>query len=141
DVEPSVGSSQFQFTRPAGPFGLVNGSLETMLLQDDYSLDDEFATAGGHAAAATAQVFSTRYRHRHKGGGHGISSNVTVDGLVKQLRTDIPPGLVGNLKAVTELCDEPTKLIDINAADCPPGSVVGEARYAGEPFGTSGIGN
>jgi hypothetical protein len=124
---------QFEFNGSGAPFGLTAGTLVTALLDSTYDLQHEYTQAGGHPAAATARVSINAHRRLE---ANQLYGRMGANAGIKQLLTDTPAGLVGNPLAVTELCDDPAKLLS-STDPCPAGSIVGEARYKAYGFGTS----
>jgi hypothetical protein len=133
---PTVVVDELDLGAPAKPFGLVAGSLFTELFGPGYDLQQEYTQAGGHPTAAAARVeFETYQKVRATPDGY---RNPQAVGDVRVLKTDTPPGLVGNPLAVTELCDDPAKLVSQDpSAQCPAGSIVGEVIYKSAQFGAT----
>ncbi len=99
---------------PAVPFGFQ--AFKTEVLDE---LGADFTQAGGHPFSAGAQLtFNEHARSDPLANGTFRASN----GLVKNIRTDTPPGFAGNPQALPESCAR----VDLVLKEaCPAGSVAG----------------
>jgi len=98
---------------PAIPFGL---SEFTARLLDEAGLD--YTQAGGHPWLGQSDLALTRKRALAP-----LSSNPYLPiAPVRQVVVDVPRGVVGNVRALPELC---AGVEEVREGECPPASVVG----------------
>jgi hypothetical protein len=100
---------------PAVPWGFK--AFETSALD---SLGDEFEQAGGHPFSAGAKLeFNDHIRAEAAEFGFR-----KVNGAVRVVKTDVPPGFVGNPEAMGEKCETVADVMAVPTT-CPAASVVG----------------
>jgi hypothetical protein len=110
---PVAASAEDQIAtlEPRIPFGFK--AFETRVKDDE---GNDYDRAGGHPFSAGASI-DLNTHVRAEGGV------LAVNGSPKEIRTEAPPGFVGNPQALPELCTEPGEFLN---ETCPPGSAVGE---------------
>jgi hypothetical protein len=118
-AETASDQDVFEFAA-AIPFGLTEFEAR---LRD--AVGDDYTQAGGHPFDGMGRFVLAQRRSLVE---REFSKNVPVE-FVKQVITDIPRGVVGNARAVPQLC--PT-LKEVEESTCPPGSIVGgiDARFS-----------
>ncbi len=113
---PDSAIDEYTILGPRVPFGFK--AFETEVLDD---LGDDYTKAGGHPFSAGATLeFNTHVRAEEE--AEADRSFEALNGSTREVRTDIPPGFLGNPVAIGELCPSVT---DILAKKCPAGSAVG----------------
>ena|GEM_PF-280187 len=103
---------------PAEPFDFK--AFETFA---EDPLGDDFTQAGGHPFSAGAEFGFTEHirSERLPLGPAGLRA---VNGFAHLIRTDVPPGFIGNPQAAPELCPSIGQ-VTAKPSACPAGSVVG----------------
>ncbi len=114
---PDAGVAEDEYTIPLPrvPFGFEAFKTEVL---DAFGAD--YTQAGGHPFSAGATiVFNTHERAEEDTG-----STRAVNGSTRVVRTQTPPGFVGNPRAVAELCPTITGVLP-GSTPCPASSKVG----------------
>jgi hypothetical protein len=126
---------------PAVPFGITPETFETDVLD---TAGDDYTQAGGHPNSVRTTVGFNHHRRLNDGNTlpedpyqQAFNQRNGPVELVKQLKTDAPPGFVGNPLAPVVQCEDPQLLL---TGDCPLESVVGEAFFRAWTFGTAETG-
>jgi hypothetical protein len=103
---------------PVIPFGFQ--AFKTEVLD---SLGAEFNQAGGHPLSVGASLQFTEHvpSEAKPVGGAGLRA---VNGLAREIRTEAPPGFVGNPLATPERCETMAEVTTLPSG-CPAASVVG----------------
>ncbi|HEX5929877.1 MAG TPA: hypothetical protein VFY48_10840 [Solirubrobacterales bacterium] len=115
---PAAATAEDEYSIPEGPLPFGFSLFEIDVLDE---LGNDFTQAGGHPFSAGADIeFETHQRAEPLNSGTWSDA---VNGSPQEVRTQAPPGFVGNPEALPELCSEPGE--DLGAS-CPPGSAVGE---------------
>ncbi len=110
---PASDEDEYTILGAAVPFGFK--AFETEVLDE---FGDDYTKAGGHPFSAGASLeFNTHVRVEEEAG-----ETEALNGATRTVRTDTPPGFVGNPQAVVEPCPS---IADIIANECPAGSAVG----------------
>ena len=110
----ATAEDEYLIPLPALPFGFK--AFETEVKNAE---GDEFTQAGGHPLSVGANiVFNTHERAEELNSGVWREA---INGSTKEVRTEAPPGFVGNPLAAGELCTVPDEL-----ENCPAASAVGE---------------
>ncbi len=111
-TEPASTKDEYTIPEPAVPFGFK--AFEIEVLDDE---GNDYTQAGGHPISAAASIeFNT---HESPASERGRA----VNGSPKEVRTQTPPGFVGNRRAVPELCATAGENL---ASNCPHESAVGK---------------
>ena len=118
DPEPVSAEDQYAIPEPALPFGFEVFEVEVL---DE--LGGDYAEAGGHPFSAGATLEFNW--HESPSGGKGLV------GATKEVRTQTPPGFVGNPQALAELCPSIADVVRLPASSCPAGSVAGAITIRG----------
>ncbi len=110
---PASASDEYTIPNPAVGFGFK--AFETEVLDE---FGDDYTKAGGHPFSAGATLeFNTHVRVEKE-----PAVTEASNGSPRVVRTDIPPGFIGNPEAIAELCPSVTHVLN---EECPTGSVVG----------------
>ncbi len=111
---PDSTIDEYTILGPRVPFGFK--AFKTEVLDD---LGDDYTKAGGHPFSAGAKLaFNTHVRVEPE----TTAGTEALAGSPREVRTDIPPGFLGNPEAVGELCPSVARILD---KTCPAGSAVG----------------
>jgi hypothetical protein len=117
---------------PALPFGFQ--AFETAVL-DEAGAD--FTQAGGHPQSAGASLEFTEHVRAERSSESGDRA---VNGAVRVIKTDTPPGFVGNPQAITEKCPSAADVVELPST-CPAGSAIGgidleteQGTFANQPL-------
>ncbi len=114
-LAPATVKDEYTIPEAAIPFGFK--AFEIEVLDEE---GNDYAQAGGHSFSAGARIeFNTHERPEPLNSGTWPDA---VNGSPREVRTQAPPGFVGNPRAVSELC----VLSGGSAEDCPQESAVGE---------------
>jgi hypothetical protein len=87
---------------------------------------EDYTQAGGHGFAAAARIELTKKRRLNPEGA-GPNGNFAPIEQLKQVFADLPPGFVGSVQALPELCPSVEAAV---SGTCPAGSRVGRAEVA-----------
>ena len=101
---------------PAVPFGFADFKTEVL-----DQLGNEFKQAGGHPFSAGANLALTEHMKAERNAEAGFRA---ANGFARVIKTETPPGFVGNPEAVEEKCPTIANVIELPSA-CPAASVVG----------------
>lgn len=121
---PVTAADEDQYTIPFPriPFGFK--AFETELL-DEFGAD--YTQAGGHPFSAGARIaFNT-----HEAAEVENLQSSNVNGSPRTVRTQTPPGFVGNPEAIGELCPSISDLL--GTGKCPTSSIVGTISGTSNP--------
>jgi hypothetical protein len=105
---------------PAVPFGFE--AFKTSVLGEAGA---DFTQAGGHPFEAGAQLAFTDHVKPQKNAEAGFRA---ANGFAREIRTEVPPGFVGNPEALGEKCPSSSDVVAIPTS-CPAASAVGGISF------------
>jgi hypothetical protein len=113
---PAVAEDTVSGILPAVPFGFK--AFETAVLDE---LGDDYVQAGGHPFSAGA---SLQFNDHVKAAFDLDAKLRASNGLARVVRTELPPGLVGNPEALAQKCESVGDVLRAPSS-CPAASAVG----------------